>query len=434
MATVVFTVRARTRLEQRLAPRLAVDPNALGGCMTDIENALQGVFPPPAEMVVVQDLYTGFRVRDGEYILLVEVANSGTLDGVHVVKFGPHERLADEWDAWHACRPHGLRHDLVLMDLRRVPDAGPVQALVYADAQQFIGVDQTVPLEAAVLAAVRFGGPRIESVAGVLFQVYERLGLLLYRHAADFNTSDETFFSPHCLDPRLLTNLDAWDRPTGLPYMRRVAANTQAQDHPLNRQFRDPVYMFRHILRHPQSAAFIPRMLRGRAHGDLHGRNVLVGQVGDQVMWPAVFDYGNMSRTNWVGLDFAKMETELKIRAYPLVFPMVSAEYVLPFEVRLCEATERGRYTDQWAAPGADPPPHERLFHLLLYLRKLAGAHLGRPARSGLWLAEYYFLLALYGLNAGRFPNLNPVEVLGAYLSAGCAAARYSPVRERRTP
>ena len=55
-----------------------------------------------------------------------------------------------------------------------------------------------------------------------------------------------------------------------------------------------------------------------------------------------------MSRFNWIGWDFVKMETELKIRAYPAVFRFVNAPSILPFEVRLFEATERGRNNSDW--------------------------------------------------------------------------------------
>ena len=54
-------------------------------------------------------------------------------------------------------------------------------------------------------------------------------------------------------------------------------------------------------------------MLRGCAHGDLHGRNILVGIVRDQAMWPTVFDYEDMGPCNLIGWDFVKLETELKI-------------------------------------------------------------------------------------------------------------------------
>ena len=67
----------------------------------------------------------------------------------------------------------------------------------------------------------------------------------------------------------------------------------------------------------------------------------------------------------------------------------------------------------------------DRLKWLLLQHRRLAGQHLTQKDRSQLWLMEYYFLLAVYGLNAARFENLTPIEQKAAYLSAGCAAARF---------
>src|SRR5205807_2181974 len=66
----------------------------------------------------------------------------------------------------------------------------------------------------------------------------------------------------------------------------------------------------------PPVSELVPGMLRGPAHGDLHGRNVIVGRVRDRVLWPAVFDYEDMSDCNLVGWDFVKLETELKVRAY----------------------------------------------------------------------------------------------------------------------
>ena len=434
MPMVVFAVTARIKLEQRLARQLAIKSDSLVSKMNEIEQTLQLVFPA-AKVAIVQDLYSGFRTRDGEHILLVEVANSGLLDGLSVVKLGPQARLAEEWEAWTNCRPHGLRHDIVLMDLHRTPATGDtITALVYADAEQLIGVDQTLTLERAMIDSILFGAPTVESVAELLFQLYERLGLLLYRHSDDENLADEPLFEPHRLDRRMVENLAAWDRQGSLAYLRRVNANTETQDAPWNRQFRDPAAMFRYIIRQASPAGYVPRMLRGRSHGDLHGRNVLVGRVGNRVLWPAVYDFGNMSRNNWIGWDFVKMETELKIRAYADVFPYVTAAYVLPFEVKLFEATERGRDTDNWQPLPLDPTPENRLFWLLLQLRRLASDHLGQKGRSGLWLAEYYFQLALYGLNAGRFENLTPIEQKGAYLSAGCAAARFAPVSIRKLP
>ena len=85
-------------------------------------------------------------------------------------------------------------------------------------------------------------------------------------------------------------------------------------------------------------------MLRGPAHGDLHGRNVLVGEVRDRVLWPAVFDYEHMSDCNLVGWDFVKLETELKVRAYEAMFPRKDADFVREvhaFELMLAAHTEQ---------------------------------------------------------------------------------------------
>ena len=82
------------------------------------------------------------------------------------------------------------------MDLQRVPALGPtITALVYADAEQLIGVDQTLPLERAMIDSILFGASMIDSVADLLFQLYERLGLLLYRHSHDDDLGKSPFFS-----------------------------------------------------------------------------------------------------------------------------------------------------------------------------------------------------------------------------------------------
>ena len=61
----------------------------------------------------------------------------------------------------------------------------------------------------------------------------------------------------------------------------------------------------------------IPKTLVGRSHGDLHGRNVLVGVRRGEAEFPVVIDYGEMSDTNVLAWDFAKLEMELKTRLIP---------------------------------------------------------------------------------------------------------------------
>lgn len=458
--TVLLSLAARQKLEQRLA----ATPCEVGRRMSDIARRLRRIFPA-ARAAVVQDLYGGYRVRDGEFVLLVELSESGPHDGRYVVKIGPEENLRAELAAWRECRPAGLRHDLVLMPIEPRPDEEHIEGLVYADAQQFIGVDQTLPLEAAMLDAARVGFPTPSSVGDLLFHLYERLGVVLYRYSAGDPPPQPRkgmTLAELGLDRHLGRNLDQWTARADprdpfrarLAFETRAYASMYADDTDRGERFRDPVDLFRaverHVARGGAPADLVPILLRGRGHGDLHGRNVLVGRVGDRVLWPAVYDHEHMGKRNLVGWDFVKLETEFKVRAYPLLFPglpRASVPAVVRFERALFAKTEECREVGAWPekpeavdpagwAPVSDEADRHaaRLAWLILKVREAAGRHLGLlRGRTREWLAEYYFLLALYGLNAIRFANLEATELRAAYLSAGAACARYVYDRERPT-
>ena len=231
--------------------------------------------------------------------------------------------------------------------------------------------------------------------------------------------------------------MSLWEEESGPAFECRAAASTFTDSEVLRQHFRDPASFLRYIERiakiiPSQVTKLVPRILRGHSHGDLHGRNVLVGRVGERVLWPAAFDYGDMGLDNIIGWDFVKMETEFRIRAYPKVFAgatTVSAfvPEVVAFERKLSEVTEQCRNACRWPTLPEPATPCERLRWLLLKLRQLADTHLGTNRnRSRDWLTEYYYLLAMYGLNSVRFHNLTPIEFLGAYLSAGTACATVS--------
>ena len=67
----------------------------------------------------------------------------------------------------------------------------------------------------------------------------------------------------------------------------------------------------------PNDQSRLPDTLVGRSHGDLHGRNILLGVRRGETEYPAVFDYEDMGDANVLVWDFAKLETELKIRLLP---------------------------------------------------------------------------------------------------------------------
>lgn len=374
---IVFSQTACRKLRDRLARQLSVNPSSLETTMEEIELKLTKLFPS-ARAVIVQDLYSGFRERPGEAILLVELTKSGDQDGVYVVKLGTEEKLLKELNGWRCCRPTGLRHDLVLMTVeeRRETANGPLIGLIYTDAQQLIGVDETLSLESALLDAARLGVPTPESVADALFQLYERLWLLMYRTSYVEDPEEQGYqFVLDRQDKRLTENLGSWEAQSGPAFECRASASTFTDFSPLREHFRDPVSFLRYLghvnatnpVRVP---ALVPRILRGHAHGDLHGRNVLIGRVDDRVLWPAVFDYADMGHDNIIGWDFVKMETEFKIRAYPQVLANATtvSEFVpevVKFEKELFERTEVCRDSCRWPAPPKDATARERLAWLI---------------------------------------------------------------------
>jgi hypothetical protein len=428
-AKILFSLLSRRKLRQRTTRAAARSPKALADAMKSIESTLKKVFSENST-AVVQDVYVSYRVREGEYILLVELTHTKEREGLYVVKISSDERrLRREFNGWSDCRPDGLRHDLVLTTLEAYRDEnGKLIALIYADADQIIGVDQTLSLEQAMLDCVRFGVPTPQSIADCLFLLYERLGLLLYRNSyTDDPKAPSVRITAKRLDEKLMENLNLLGAETGPAFDLRANANTAADTAGLSDLLVPPHLFARQVLAKP--SRLVPRLRRGYAHGDLHGRNVLVGRIGDRVLWPAVFDYGDMGKDNLIGWDFVKLETEFKVRVYPEIFLTRVLPYaadILRLERDMDIETEACRGVNRWPESPKEDTPIARFRWLVLMIRRHAANHLELYCgRSREWLAEYYFLLALYGLNGIRFKNLTEMQRLAGYLSAGVASARY---------
>ncbi len=505
MAKVFWTVRAKNRLCNALSRRfcqavcrpsdqVAIEPeSALVMLLQAPTDILARTFPK-AETILVQDHLAGFRRSEDRYVLLVEVF-TGEESSTYIVKIGPLEKIKPELNNWKLCRPLGMHHDPVFLPVSEgclangpvAPGQPPLMSLVYGDAHQLIGVRHIATLEEAVLRSVRFGVPTVQSVAVVLTELLERLGHMMYGRSFVEDPADRKdykFYIPH-----LTGSLENWEKESRLTMVRR-AASLAEQGAEL---FIDPVDYFRYVGKivgwapsseergqqaRPCPGAFcwaqdsvdtpvaaapglsparlVPRMLRGASHGDLHGRNVLVGIVRERALWPALFDYEDMDFCNLVAWDFAKLETELKIRAYVEIFAgarePTTAEHedspedaatekyenmafltaVQRSEVRLNEMTEVCYRLGRWPPITRKTAPLDRLHSILLELRRMAQVHLGIDrGRPNEWLEEYYFALACYGVSTSRFPNLTPRQWLAAYLSAGVAAARLSWPREQ---
>jgi hypothetical protein len=468
MSSIRWTTLAKQRLRQSIAEELAlkqIDP--LRSRIERLNKVLDRTFPD-SQAIVVQDHLEGFRRRDTLHVLLIEIFNSDTSSPC-LVKIGSKEKMEKELAGWESCRPEGLDHDIVLMPLKKgseeetPPPSGEIlMSLVYRSAYQFIGVKEIVNFETAVLRSVLFGWPTVDSILEVMRGLYERISHLLY---AQFYEDNPATPSPQqdgfvFRVPKLLESVKLYESSLELRSVR-AAANSCKSGIGF---FIDPVSYLQYTKKYvrwdedkaspsvasnslqlqPTVAALIPRMLRGCAHGDLHGRNILVGIVGDKAIWPAVFDYEDMGPNNLLGWDFVKLETELKIRVYPKMFgtgqtveinqgeEIAFVREVQQFERELNKRTEAFYKSGDWLDTKSRATPRERLHTILLALRHLASTHLGaNRRRPNEWLEEYYFLLVCYGVYTARFSNLQRREHLGAYLSAGVAAARLSWPRQQ---
>ena len=435
-ARVVWTHRAERRIQTHLI-RADGGHAGLTGLVADVSERLAGAFPR-ADAVVVLDLYLGFRVRPGEYILLIDVRDREA-PGTCIVKLADDARLAQEMDAWLACQPRGFRGNGVFMALHphyRADYPHRFAALVYQDAGPHIGADEVVWLEAATLRAVRFDSPDTRTVIGAVRTLFTQLGHVLYQ-----NSRVELPAGGHiALNPardgghrrhRLADALHAWTAPAAADVRRQVVAAFPAE----GEGFIDPIDYFRYLEDELAAgvppASVLPRVVRGPAHGDLHGRNVLVGIEQNAVGPPALYDYEHLSCDNLVGWDFVKLETELKIRALEAIYPpgglAAFAEWVGAFELRLARRTrachdqheEWPDRADATARPG-EPEKLARLEAVVLGVRREAAIHLGLRNRE--WLHEYYFLLGCYALYTGHFENQSDRQRAAALVSGGVAA------------
>lgn len=452
---VIWTHRAERKLHTELC-RCKVPTQERAAVRDKIDGWLGHAFRG-ATSVVALEVYLGFRPRNKEYILFVDV-RGGPHCGTAIVKMADDcTRLEGERTAWEHCAPVCFPGNAVFMGLQHRRDgAGRLVALVYQDAQPHIGTDEIVWLETAVVRAVRFGSPDTHTVIDVIRELFGHLGRVMYGAARvdPIETGGAIELNPRAdgTRRRLCDFFGPWRGIPDPPEPNQPPQPPQPPNHePLRvRQqvqgvlvqpdrYLDPVDYFESLeseLGAGRAELALPRRLRGPAHGDLHGRNVLVGVEADRAGTPAVFDYENMSNDNLLGFDFVKLETELKIRALDAIvrerLPDEFAARVERFESRLAERTTACRNAGVWP-DGPDPnvtdaeaARFDRLEAIVLSIRGQAAEHLGaRRGRSHEWLHEYYFLLGCYGVSTARFANQNNRERAAALVSAGVAAALY---------
>jgi tetratricopeptide (TPR) repeat protein len=393
-----------------------------------------------------------------------------------VVKLGRREEVADDYHGWAKCvlgRPFSSRI-FVHVSMR---DLGNDRAaIIYQDAYQLYAEDTDAhspqPLETVVSWAIHDDKPDPRSVERVIRQVYADLYRWFYR-----SPRADAGLAARFYGRRLGRALEPWrDDPTRVELRRDLVWLICGQDAPDAAecpQYIDPYDYVRWVLDQNQ----MPQTLVGMSHGDVHGRNILVGVQRGEAEYPSVFDYSEMGDSNVLVWDFVKLETELKVRLLMPLFedqdarqkllaprgrakrwknlarrsqPSVhvdprslrAEQLAFAFELEWHMAALTNRIFETAEPDSPDPPggPEitgdqklDRAMRILLRIRQEAAYWLGarqrQRGRRSLWRDEYYFGLAVYGLSTAKWDYAG-FETGFALVSAGVAAAQVTSTRK----
>lgn len=443
---------------------------------------LVNAFEPNRDVtdIYVPRTFSGYTLEYRDKVVLA--VETTFADGYerHIVKIGDRGKVEPDFSGWQVCTKGRAVASRIFSSVRLFELENDRVAVLYRDGFTLFGPDanessdsQPKMLEEAVRWAVFDDRPDPLSAERALAYVYTDLGLWFYRGATANKDLAHAFHAKHL---RLKSNEDVlawWKNSPERKTLRRHAIwilvgrdppDANSIEKPA--RYLDPIDYLQWAMRDPQR---LPETLVGRAHGDLHARNVLVGVRRGEVQYPAVFDYGDMSNKNVLAWDFAKLETELKARLLPalcrdpeilrflvqrsgLLKPDISKSRTpsantakadrlmafLAFEELMDGLTKDileladAEVIRPFALPPTGIPKLDRLAGIILRVRKEAAKWLGFevPKRKALWKEELYFALAVYGTLNVRWDYSSP-EQEAALVSAGVAVARMTSIPPR---
>lgn len=463
-----------------------------------------------AKKAIVTQRFKGFSDEPHKKLIIAVEIQFPHGSSAHVVKLGNTDQVVGDCAGWDQCATRqGIASRMFI-----APVSGPIsehrQAVIYSDVYQYYfdngHDDKPQELEFVIQRAISHNTPIYTSIERVLTQVFTEAHRCFYKQAKVDPTSQQTM---HGVRRSLRVGeaqevLSRWQRPDFLHLRRDVSWLTSVHRAPdcLERpSYIDPVDFMRWVLDsrlslrerserdekplhrsnvqpgdHDQpnainavftdKTATIPEMLIGPAHGDLHGRNIIVGTMRDEAEWPAVFDFDKMASDNIVALDFAKLELELKCRLFQqlldtseereklrklLEIPSRSdrspslrltpeessiqqraelLELIFAIEQRLDYWTKEIKRDSQakrigvsFQLPIPTDTPIGRAMQIIFRIRKEAAIYLGfERHREDKWLHEYYFALACYGVASAKWHSAND-HMAWALVSAGVACA-----------
>lgn len=422
-SNVIWLLPAQRKLQEALCLS-GVEFDQLQQQTAALSGRLAAIFPQ-AQSIVVVDRLAGFRNAPGKHVLRVQVNYPDRADG-YVLKLTSEEEACNERRGWRSAQGAGGQRSRVLMTLSQPPAGAAPRAVgtavVYEDAQWSLVADEVITLEQAVRRCCRWGTPEINSIIHVLDQVFTELGAQLYSISQVVSDPQKLASG---LQQRLNPGRERWLQSRHLGQWHSAVVEELLS----KPGFHDPCDLLSRAL---HDGAFLPSMRQGLAHGDLHGRNMLVAVTAERAVFPAIFDYEDMGPDNLVAWDFVKLETELKVRVLADLYAGDLRDFIRAaqrFEQRLNEETERRNDLnfEHWSAVRDIQEPQDRLLAVLLALRRHAKWCLEvMHQEQRRWLHEYYFLLAAYAVYAGKFDSYTPREAVALLVCSGCDAARYA--------
>lgn len=446
--------------------------------------------------IVVTQRFSGFTDEPFKKLIIAVEIQFAHGSSAHVIKLGNTDQVDGDCAGWNQCaKRQGIASRMFI-----APVSGLIsehrQAVIYSDVYQYYfdngRDDKPQELEFVVQRSIQNNTPTYTSIERVLTQVFTEAHRCFYKHAKVDPTSRYVLHGvlrSLCVGQEQEV-LARWRQPDFMRLRRDTSWLTTVQRMPdsLERPaYIDPVDFFNSIVEaatqveavdSPSNAYYsdvtpttaskmLPEMLIGPAHGDLHGRNIIVGTMRDEAEWPAVFDFDKMAQENIVAWDFAKLELELKCRLFqqlldsaqdrnqlrelfdipahpqlPATLRLSSEESSVPQRAEILElifAIERR--LDNWTnqlqreslakrmdAAFADAVPTDtpigRALQIIFRIRKEAAIYLGfERHREDRWLTEYYFALACYGVVSAKWHAAND-HMAWCLVSAGVACAR----------
>lgn len=471
--TLIESLRKREFTDWQASVTSAAKKKLDSNLWDQLRKELAGVFPT-ADAVIVDGCLPGQTSDQSTEVVLGVEAQYPDRHEKHVVKLGVRDRVKNDYEGFQQCLQGQPFASRTLVRVSRHDLAGNRAAIIYENAWKFYRDDtegEACSLVQAVERSVKTNEPEPPSIERVIRQVYDDLKRCFHF----LGNADSR--KAACFYQRRL-NKKAWQRWQDEAWRERLRRNLiwlccgrDAPDADQPAAYLDPCDYVHWALK-TKRAKGLPESLVGPAHGNLDGRNVLVGIERGEAEHPVVFDYGRMSPRNVLAWDFVKLETELKMRLLrdlydddevrkklcpgpdapddwrkyldpqrPSVllerddFPVGRLAFGFWFERKLAELTRQiavAPATEKVDLTGN--AKLDRALAILLRIRREAAQSLGsRPYSSGgahPWRDDYYFALAACSCYTATLDARDHLTAGLALVSGGVAAAQMESSRE----